>query len=369
MIIKKKRINSLSCLNHVEEGKNLMMVLRDAARFKGILVKLGFSEDLIEGERVLPSMLNPTLKRNAEPFYIKDKTKPKEQYTQTLWWTRHEWAGRGETREVTDFVTIPRERYARIKFEPYSVELFLKYDEQGQLMVMTDFISFQFNIDLHIDTYTSAQALLTRYRESTGAPYQLLFLDIEMPDGSGITLADVIKRNFDHHVMIVFVSNYPKYMQDSFAVHPYHFLQKPVQEVEMKQLISDILEEYTKNLSLISVVDGYDREYTLNLKDVYYIKVKNAKSKELCFHMREDTIPAKGTITTWSSMLDETMFMMCSRTVLVNLSHIHYLKDCSIIFDNGATVSMSRRNRKLITDRYLNQVVAMHSDFYTHQGV
>ena len=77
MIIKKKRINSLSCLNHVEEGKNLMMVLRAAARFKGILVKLGFSEDLIEGERVLPSMLNPTLKRNAEPFYIKDKTKPK----------------------------------------------------------------------------------------------------------------------------------------------------------------------------------------------------------------------------------------------------------------------------------------------------
>ena len=53
MIIKKKRINSLSCLNHVEEGKNLMMVLRDAARFKGILVKLGFSEDLIEGERVV----------------------------------------------------------------------------------------------------------------------------------------------------------------------------------------------------------------------------------------------------------------------------------------------------------------------------
>lgn len=142
MIIKKKRINSLSCLNHVEEGKNLMMVLRDAARFKGILVKLGFSEDLIEGERVLPSMLNPTLKRNAEPFYIKDKTKPKEQYTQTLWWTRYEWAGRGETREVTDFVSIPRERYARIKFEPYSVELFLKYDEQGQLMVMTDLISY-----------------------------------------------------------------------------------------------------------------------------------------------------------------------------------------------------------------------------------
>ena len=89
MIIKKKRINSLSCLSHVEDGKNLVMALCDAMRFKDVLLKLGFSEDLAEGERILPSMLNPTMKRNAEPFYIKDKTKPKEQYSQTLWWTRH----------------------------------------------------------------------------------------------------------------------------------------------------------------------------------------------------------------------------------------------------------------------------------------
>ena len=69
MIIKKKRINSLSCLSHVEDGKNLVMALCDAMRFKDVLLKLGFSEDLAEGERILPSMLNPTMKRNAEPFH------------------------------------------------------------------------------------------------------------------------------------------------------------------------------------------------------------------------------------------------------------------------------------------------------------
>ena len=62
MVIKKKRINSLSCLSHVEEGKNLVMALRDATRFKNVLLKLGFSENLTEGERILPSMLNPTMK-------------------------------------------------------------------------------------------------------------------------------------------------------------------------------------------------------------------------------------------------------------------------------------------------------------------
>ena len=62
---------------------------------------------------------------------------------------------------------------------------------------LLDICSFQFNIDLHIDTYTSAQALLTRYRESTGAPYQLLFLDIEMRMGKrNSRLQNVIKRKF-----------------------------------------------------------------------------------------------------------------------------------------------------------------------------
>lgn len=109
------------------------------------------------------SILNPTMKRNAEPFYIKDKTKPKEQYSQTLWWTRRKWAGRGETREVTDFVSIPRERYARIEFEPYSVELFLKYDGQGHLIVMTDPISYcQDNEKLLINTIN---IFLTNFEE------------------------------------------------------------------------------------------------------------------------------------------------------------------------------------------------------------
>ena len=142
MFLQQKRINSLSCLGHIDEGKNLVMVLDDAMRFKNVLLKFGFTEEFIEGEKILPSMLNPVMKRNAESFYVKDKTKPKELYTQTLWWIRHEWCGRGKTREVTGFVDIQRKRYHRIWFAPYSIELFLKYDKQNRLMVMTDSVSY-----------------------------------------------------------------------------------------------------------------------------------------------------------------------------------------------------------------------------------
>lgn len=143
MIIKKKRINRLRCLERLEEGQKIVMALPEAMRFKKELAKLGFSERFEEGERILPKVVNPTTARNAEKFYIPDKTQPKEKYFQTLWWTRKEWAGRGETIEVSEYVDIPRERYHKIEYEPYSVELVLKYDSLGMLMVVTEAIEYE----------------------------------------------------------------------------------------------------------------------------------------------------------------------------------------------------------------------------------
>lgn len=142
MYLYKKRINKLTCLDWIEQGQKVVIALYDAIRFEEKLLKLGFSADFLEGEKILPSAINPSTERNAEKYYVADKSQPKEKYFQTLWWTRHEWAGRGETREVTDYVDIPRERYPRIEYAPYSVELTLKYSEDGSLFVITPPIEF-----------------------------------------------------------------------------------------------------------------------------------------------------------------------------------------------------------------------------------
>lgn len=142
MFLKKKRINKLSCLSWIRQGQKVIIALSDAIRFEDKLVSLGFSGKLKDGEKILPAIINPSTARNAEKFYVVDKTKPKEPYSQTLWWTRQEWAGRGEKREVSDFVSIPRERYPRTEYAPYSVELILKYDEGNRLLVITEPIEF-----------------------------------------------------------------------------------------------------------------------------------------------------------------------------------------------------------------------------------
>ena len=79
--------------------------------------------------------------------------------------------------------------------------------------------SIQNNIDFEIDLLSSGKDLIKKYSE--GVSYNALFLDIELSNENGIEIAEKIKSTYDRNVFIVFISNYPKYMMESFSVHPY----------------------------------------------------------------------------------------------------------------------------------------------------
>ena len=42
-----------------------------------------------------------------------------------------------------------------------------------------------------------------------------------------LSISEKVKK-IDPHVFIIFVSNYPEYMQDSFRIHPFYYLIKPL---------------------------------------------------------------------------------------------------------------------------------------------
>lgn len=217
--------------------------------------------------------------------------------------------------------------------------------------------AFCHDYDFHIEEFGNGEELLTRYVKQD--LFHILLIDIEMPGESGIDIAYMVKQTVDHGVMVVFVSNYPEYMQDSFKVHPYHFLQKPVSGAVISKLMDDILYEINYYKTLVTIIDAYQKEYTVNINDIYYIETIDAKNKELSFHLYGEQISAKGILTTWSNMLKDYAFHVCSRTVLVNLTHIHYINGMEIVLDNGEKIFVSKKNKKLLLSSYLNQIVSV----------
>jgi DNA-binding LytR/AlgR family response regulator len=217
------------------------------------------------------------------------------------------------------------------------------------------------NINLNIDIYASGKSLLQALKD--GAHYHLLFMDIEMPEENGIDVAYKVKKNFNNSIFVVFTSNYPDYMHDSFKVHPYHFLQKPLNEVAVTDVMTDLISDITQNESFVMILESYGKDYAVNIPDILYIETVDSKNQQLLFHFSDKQLPSKGTLLEWQGKLQNFPFTLGSRKILINLSHISYLGDTEITLDNGDTLSISKRNKKVITEKYMEQIVSLKTRY------
>ncbi|MBZ3935179.1 hypothetical protein [Methanimicrococcus blatticola] len=136
MKICQKRVNKIAFLDEYI-NKKIRIAIPYSTELNEKLERIGFTPSFEMGESVLPKKIGPATKKNAEGYEIIHKDRPKEIKISTRLWTRQEWAGRDHTREVTDLVQIPYERYPRTSILPYGVELMITKDQNNQKMITT----------------------------------------------------------------------------------------------------------------------------------------------------------------------------------------------------------------------------------------
>ena len=164
ILIKQTRINSCNCFAAAVPGTPVRLRVEDVGRFGGKLRAFGFKETDENGTTILPSVINRYAKKNAEPFFTVDKSLPLEDYTQTVYWTRYEWAGKGQLNPVTDFSYIKKQRYHRDYFAPFSVHFTLIVDSETRCIVSDDILFSEENHDKLLNT---ANMLLGLFGECT----------------------------------------------------------------------------------------------------------------------------------------------------------------------------------------------------------
>ncbi|MBW7571201.1 hypothetical protein [Caproiciproducens faecalis] len=152
MLIKQKRINSLRHFSLLEKESTFRLIVNNVERFPEKLIEFGFKSDSKAGTKILPAVVNRYALKNAEQYTTINRSLPKEDYYQTVYWTRTEWAGRGETREVTEFTDIKRQRYHRDFHLPFSVEFTLSEDNGNKFICSDEIILTDDNSDKIINT-------------------------------------------------------------------------------------------------------------------------------------------------------------------------------------------------------------------------
>jgi hypothetical protein len=144
MILNKKNIRSTNFFDNIlQNGERFVLGVKSEARFAEILKRVGFSEKLEQGDRVLPSsVFGATSLYNAEGKEIKHKDMPMETvYSQRVWhW--QEWHGRYERVDREKIVNVPHQRYPRSFIEPPSIEMTVSKNASGTTIITSPVIIF-----------------------------------------------------------------------------------------------------------------------------------------------------------------------------------------------------------------------------------
>lgn len=160
---------------------------------------------------------------------------------------------------------------------------------------------------------------------------ELLFLDIEMPGGSGFDLLSLLpKRNFE----VVFITAHNKYAIRAIKHSALDYLLKPFDQQEFKNTVERIkfngiskaknYEVLLENLSgnspkklTISNARGY--EY-IPVNDI--VRIESERSYAQIHLLNKRTILVSKCLNDYQKLLDENLFFRIHNSHLINLNHV-----------------------------------------------
>lgn len=196
------------------------------------------------------------------------------------------------------------------------------------------------NMEINVYEFSSGEALLDTYEKGK---YDMIFLDIEMGKSDGIEVADQIRRVPDHDVMIMYVTNYPEYMQQSFDVRAAQFFSKPL-KYEVFESKMDKIFEYMSYEEDKKIAFGNNNEKVLiSLSDICTIEtVKSIKSNsDLLVTTTNGQLNVKGKLKDYAEKYGEPLHF-AHRSVLVNVQNVFKWMGEKIIMKNGREIRISR---------------------------
>lgn len=211
-------------------------------------------------------------------------------------------------------------------------------------------------MEIVVDSYHDGEELTKIY--SIGK-YDIIFLDVEMNNLDGLATAEHIRRLPDHNVVIMFVSNYPEYMQASFNVRAAQYMTKPLLYETYESKINQILEYFREEKDRII-------EFTINMKDSLFVNEqelisirsmsKIGKSREIEVESTKSRFVAKGTLKFYLEEYGD--FLVCpNRSILINSRYVHKFEGKELILKSGERVEISRNHISEIKDEIRKKIM------------
>lgn len=223
----------------------------------------------------------------------------------------------------------------------------------------------------NIQVVAKADNMMNAFIEITNHQPDLVFLDIEMPNGNAFDLLEKFKEiNFN----IIFVTAYDHYAIKAIKFSAIDYILKPVDPEELIKAVSRFESQHESKTSLdkkfknllsnvkpenklkkVGIPDG-DGLLFINLTDI--IRCDSDGNYTYFLLTSGKKIVASRTLGEYEQMFAEDNFFRVHRSHLINLEHVKkYIKGEGgyVIMSDNSQVEVSRRNKNEFLEKLSHQ--------------
>lgn len=183
--------------------------------------------------------------------------------------------------------------------------------------------------------------------------FDLIFLDIKMPDIDGMKTAEILRKNGDKS-LIIFLTSYIEAMPEAFKVRAFRFLCKPIEEEKFVEAIMNAEKDLIVNRKISAIIKGETK--ILNITDILYLE---AFGDGTYVYTKNDVLESNESLKCWNDRLGSEQFFQIHRTYIVALRYVQKIGSNFIkIKGIEREIPVSRRRRgelKEIVNKYIKE--------------
>lgn len=207
-------------------------------------------------------------------------------------------------------------------------------DEQYAIEGLAGYVEKMPGLMLHA-TYSSALTALNQIKIEDQVDF--IFMDIEMPEISGLELA---KRLRDKTRFLIFTTGHPSYALDAFDVHADQYLLKPITFSKFATTVDFILNNVTgkptppptkKSKLKFIKADNKNSFHLIDANEVLYIAA--AKNYSIIYTTGEQFVTHTG-LNQVEAAMDESDFIRVNKSTVIAKKAIRKVEGHKIILKN-----------------------------------
>jgi two-component system LytT family response regulator len=197
----------------------------------------------------------------------------------------------------------------------------------------------------------------------------LIFLDIELPLGSGFDLLEACKHsNFE----VIFTTAHDQYALRAIKVCALDYLLKPISATDLKTAVAKISQRgftgttkpqvgaFVENISNLNkqlsniVLPTLDGFLVVKISDI--IRCEADKNYTFFIFTKDKKVLVSKTLKEFEELLQDMDFIRIHQSHLINASHVQrYIKGSGgyVKMSDDSIIEVSRRKKELLMERFL----------------